>query len=731
MSARAKRKPAADDRASPARDPEALAQRRARMLRARIGLLGVLLLAGAGAVVNRAFELQVLSSPKLRAMAEEQYLKGIHLSPKRGSIYDRNGAELAVSVDVDSVFANPKRLRADGVDLAQLATKLSALLGVDTELIRKRLRSDRHFVWIKRRVSPGQGKAIAALEIPGVGLTAESRRYYPNRELAAHVLGFANVDGQGIEGLELQLDSLLRGSSALVPAIRDRRGRVVFSEQLLDDRAAQGDEVVLTLDKTIQHIAERELELAVRTFEAKGGSVVVLDPLSGEILAMANFPSFNPNEPSGAPPGHRRNRAITDRFEPGSTLKPFTMAGALAAGVIRPDQRIDCEEGAMRVAEYTIHDTHKWEELTPTEIIAYSSNIGTAKIGVSLGRARLYRTLRDFGFGTVTGVGLPGETGGILRHHKRWYEMDAATISFGQGMSVTALQLASSTAALANRGRLMRPILVRRAEDARGDVVKEALPSVQRQVVPPRIASTVADMMTAVTGENGTGVEAAIDGHLVAGKTGTAQKADYVRGGYADHKWISSFVGFAPARKPRLVTAVVIDEPVIAHQGGSVAGPTFRRITEASLRHLGVVASSPSEAQLVERERSRKKKRAPEPAQAAEVDAVQAQSVVERPVGPDERRVPDLQGQSARAALVSARSAGLWPLLRGSGVVVAQKPAAGEVAPAESLLELELEPRPRESDSPGVAQQPAPLPAAPPPGAPIRIARAPQEGWDG
>jgi cell division protein FtsI (penicillin-binding protein 3) len=690
------------------KDPRVLARRRASFLRMRIALLAVLLLSGAGAVVHRAYVLQVRDAPKLRAMAEEQYLKDIRLSPKRGTIYDRNGAELAVSVDIDSVHANPRMLREQGADTAHIAQQLAALLGVDAAQIAERLAADRHFVWIKRRVSPKEAKAVAALEIPGIGLTAESRRFYPNRELAAHVLGFANVDGNGIEGLELQLDVQLRGSSELVPAIRDRRGRVVFSEQLLDDRAAQGDDVVLTLDKTVQHIAERELELAVRTFEAKGGSIVALDPATGEIAAIANFPSFNPNQPSAAHASHRRNRAITDRFEPGSTIKPFTIAGALSAGAVRANQRIDCEQGAMRVAQYTIHDTHKWDALTPSEILTYSSNIGTAKIGVSLGRARLYRTLRDFGFGATTGVGLPGETVGILRHHKRWYDMDAATIAFGQGMSTTALQMAVATGAIANRGRLMRPTVIRRIEDARGDVVEESLPYVQRQVVPPRVASRVADMLISATGAEGTGAEASIDGYLVAGKTGTAQKADYVHGGYADGKWVSSFVGFAPARKPRLVIAVVIDEPMIAHHGGTVAAPAFRRVMEASLRHLGVIAT----VQPEERAAGKPRRPAAAPARSSEPAADAAD---ERRLAPGEQRVPDLLGRNARAALVAAQAAGFPLALRGSGQVVTQRPSPGEIAFAGTLLEVALEPPARDAPEPGVTQRdlkprPAPLP---------------------
>lgn len=652
----------------------ALTARRARFMRLRIALLAAMIAGGAGWVVRRAYQLQVQQAPELRAMAEEQYLKDIHLAPKRGSIYDRNGAELAVSVEVDSAYANPRRMREAGVQVRQVATTLAGLLGVDSQLIEKRLSADRHFVWLKRRLSPNESKAVRGLNIPGVLLTNEARRYYPNRELAAHVLGFADIDGQGIDGLELTLDTRLRGSAERVPAIRDRRGKVVFSEQLLDDRAAQGDDVVLTIDKTIQHVAERELELAVRTFEAKAGSVVALDPQTGEILALANFPSFNPNEPSLTSLAHRRNRAITDRFEPGSTLKPFTMAGALEAGVTVPGQRIDCENGSMRVAQYTIHDTHNWEMLTPAEILKHSSNIGIAKIGISLGRARLYRTLVDFGFGASTDIGLPGEAAGILRNYKRWYDMDAATIAFGQGMSVTALQLAVSTGALANRGRRLHPFLIKRVQNAKGEILEETIPRLELQVVPPHVAGLVTDMMTAATGEEGTGSEAAIDGYLVAGKTGTAQKADYTHGGYADGKWVSSFVGFVPARKPRLLIAVAIDEPIIAHHGGTVAAPVFRRVAAASLRHLGVMPNVRQQEPVAQEPRRKSHDKAALVSAPVAPAALPAEALAE-----DERRVPDLTGLHARAALTRAHAGGLSLSLEGSGVVVAQIPAPATV----------------------------------------------------
>ncbi len=652
---------------------------RVRWMRIRIAMLAGLLMLGALAVLHRAYQLQLKQGPELRAMAEKQYLRDVHLAPKRGTIYDRHGAELAVSVDVESVWANPRVLKRAGTDVAQTAATLASMLDVDVQTLLGRLSSDRYFVWLKRRVTPKQAQAVRDLNIDGVSLSREARRYYPNRELAAHVLGFSNVDGVGIEGLELALEDRLRGPNEAVTAIADRRGKVVFSETLLDGRSMQGQDVHLTIDRTIQRLAEHEIELAVRTFEAHAGSVVVMDPATGELLAIANFPTFNPNDPGSSSVTDRRNRAVTDRFEPGSTIKPFTVAGALAAGTVRPDQEIDCENGIMQVADKKIRDTHHWEKLTPGRILAYSSNIGTAKIGFDLGRAGLYQVLRGFGFGQPTGIELPGETGGILRHYKQWYEMDAATIAFGQGLSTTTLQLAMGFGALANQGRLMRPILVKRFTDARGDVSEENPAVVRRQVVPRQVARLVSDMLTGVTAEDGTGAEASLADYLVAGKTGTAQKADYVHGGYAEGRWTSSFVGFVPADRPRLVIAVVVDEPLITHNGGMVAAPVFRRVAEGALRQLGV--SAPGAPVYAWADARKAQAAATETANANDRAAATAASSADAVVSvtEDQARVPDMIGMTARRAFVSAARAGLTLNVRGSGVVATQLPAAGEV----------------------------------------------------
>jgi cell division protein FtsI (penicillin-binding protein 3) len=650
-------------------------------------------------VVIRAFHVQIASGDRLRDMAEDQHLRHLRISPRRGAIYDRHGAELAVSADVDSVYANPRRLKAMEQDPQTVARQIAKVLDVDMERLAKRLAADRYFVWVERRVTPNEATRIRELDIPGVELTTEARRYYPNRHLAAHLIGFTDIDGRGIEGIELAYEDRLRGSVRRVEAIRDRRGHVVFADDMEDARTIQGQSVVLTIDKAIQHIAERELALGVRTFEARGGSVVVMDPSTGEILALANYPPFNPNEPSRHPTAHRRNRAVVDRFEPGSTVKPFTMAAALAAGAVKPNQSINCENGVTRMGGRLLHDAHPYEWLTPTQILAYSSNIGTAKIAQDLGKKELYRGFRRFGFGEPTGLGVPGETGGVLRHYRRWYEIDTAAVSFGQGMSVTNVQLATAMSAIANGGRLMQPMLVRRMSDGHGATIEENKPRVRRQVVPRRVAKLVGQMLTAVTEPGGTAMEAAVDGYIVAGKTGTAQKADYVHGGYAKDKWLASFIGFAPADRPSVVISVVIDEPVIAHYGGTVAGPVFRRIAEVTLRHMGI-APEGRQAVLAKK----KEQRIP----AAEADPVVEAEAVEN----GESAVPDVRSLPLRQAVIALHAESLVAEVLGSGVVVTQDPAPGKAVSHGSVVRLQLERRRFDADAAARQVRPRTLTAA-------------------
>lgn len=660
-----------------------------RWSKIRVTLLACLVLAGASAVTIRAYDLQVEKSDGLRAMVEEQSVRTVALAPKRGTVYDRRGAVLAVSVEADSVFANPRLMRKEGVDISQVATSLGGILGKEPRQIYRRLRKDKLFVWLKRHVTPTQAKAVAALKIPGLHVQQEPKRYYPNGGLASHLLGFANVDGEGIAGIELSQNEDLKGLQRTVRAVRDSRGRVVFADTFFEEHSVRGANLELTLDRMVQHIAERELALAVKTFEAKAGSVVVMDPATGDVLAMASYPTFDPNRPSDFKVGHRRNRAVTDHYEPGSTVKAFTIAGALARGSISPNARIDCEEGAMAIGEDVIHDTAKHAMMTPAKILAKSSNIGAAKIGDSMGKKGLFRTLRAFGFGRKFALSLPGETKGILRHYSDWYELDAATIAFGQGMSVSTLQLAAATAALANGGKLMKPRIVGKVLDANGNVNRELHPTVLRRPVPPRVANLVSEMMIGVTGDEGTGSEAALEGYLVAGKTGTAEKADHRRGGYSRDRWVASFTGFVPATAPRLVITVSIDEPVIAHGGGTVAGPVFRRIAERSLRYMGV-APRQFTPQAKRTKKDEEKKLAAAQAQQNDEPAVaRKRRQAAPPIG--HVRVPDFAGLHARATMRDVAKAKLNVEVSGSGIVTWQMPAAGAVVPEGTVVAVRLD----------------------------------------
>ena len=647
-----------------------LAWRRFRMV-----LVGLALVIFCGALIVRAYKLQVDGSAVLSAMAEKQHLQDISLAPKRGTIRDRHGSILAASIEVDSVWANPREIRKQRYPVDQAARLLAAISGVERERLLSRLSSDRYFVWIKRQVTPSMSKEIRALKIPGVGVRKEPRRYYPNGSVAAHVLGFVNIDGKGIEGVELALENKLRGPQRKVPALLDRRGHVVFSETLFDDEAISGQDLPLTIDTTLQWLVEKEIARVSHTFEATGAHAVMMNPHTGEILALANYPTYDPNKPGRYALSRRRNRAIADRFEPGSSVKQFTVAAALAQGAIGYRQLIDCEGGEIVVDEFTIHDTHPFEQLNPEEILVYSSNIGASKIGAALGQRRLYHSLQRFGFGAKTGVSLPGETSASLRHYDKWFAMDAATIPFGQGMSVTTLQLATAMSVIANGGVLMKPQLVKdNKEIASGRV---------RRVIPREVARSVSSMLVGVASPGGTGELAAVEGYAVAGKTGTAQKAKARGKGYDRHRWVANFVGFLPAEKPAFVLAVVVDEPHISHYGGTVAATAFRRIAKRAARYLGL-PSQHSRGRLpritaAQRKAEREKKRSEEVRHANK----DAQITVGNPA-------PDLTGLTRRAAQQRVRELNLATHFEGSGVVYRQIPAPGKALEPGDLLTLWL-----------------------------------------
>ncbi len=715
-------------------DPE-----RAKWIRRR-GVFVGLILAGLGAnVVARAWEMQIRQGAEWRETAEKQRQRKLHVEPRRGRIVDRNDRALALTIDVPSVSLDLHDMTAGALTpearaarVHDAAVRLATILDLDALELERRMSQKGRFLWVKHRVSGEEAEAIRKIANPreepnpirGLAVDGEGRRYYPNRELGSTLLGFVSPDGQGREGLELFFDQDLRGRAEELSGLRDRGGRLVFTDGTADRARleTEGQTIELAIDQSIQFLAERELEAAVRNHEAKGGTVVVVDPANGDVLAMASFPHFNPNDYGTFQPDARRNRAIADRFEPGSVMKVFTFAGAFAAGLVGTSELINCEHGRFRVGGATIHDTHLNDLLSPKEILAKSSNIGSLKVGLRLGPDRLYDVFRGFGFGEPTGVPLGGESGGVLHPKGRtWVELETANASFGQGIGVTSLQLAMGFAALANGGKLLEPILVRRIVDGRGQTLREWNKHVRREATTPHVSRMMSDMLVAVTEPGGTAVEAAIDGYRVAGKTATAQKVDPHTGRYSSDRFAASFAGYVPAENPRLVISVTIDEPLVGHFGGELAAPVFRRVAEQSLRYLGVVpARGPARLdraeQNAEQTSAKEKRVSPAPAIAAKAAAgsnigPEASNIgpaagpgepaiptdlslaPEAPsVGVNDVRVPEATGLAARDALRVVLGAGLVPRLEGTGRLVRQDPPAGTSLPRGATVKLVLEP---------------------------------------
>jgi cell division protein FtsI (penicillin-binding protein 3) len=686
--------------------------KRARWIRLRMGLLCGMMSLGLGGIVTGAYKIEIEDGDAWLDLAERQRQRRLHVSPKRGTVYDRNGTPLAESVEVPSVSVDAVELLR-GIDeryvamrIEQYSERIAEALSLPKEDVIEKLTRRRRFLWLKRRISEDEVTKVRALgdkaqryPIRGLTIEGEGHRFYPNRELAGPLLGFVSPDGEGKDGLEMSLEHELRGHISEVKGLRDRSGRLIFSEGIEDEQALAGHNVYLTIDKGIQFTAERELEAAIKTYEAVGGSIVVVDPSTGELLAMANAPGFNPNDYTQSPPETRRNRCVVDRFEPGSTMKVFTIASALAARSVTPTTSIYCEEGNMAIDNVVIHDTHIHKWLTPTQILSVSSNIGTAKIALGLGEQRLYEGFRRFGFGDAPGLPVVGEAMGVLRPRGRpWVQVETAAASFGQGISITSLQLAMAMASIANNGRLLEPILIKRVTDGTGVTLTEAASRVRRDVVPGHVARLVAEMLVAVTEGEGTGVEAAIPGFRVAGKTATAQKIDPATGKYTDTHYVASFVGFVPAERPRLAIAVVLDEPMGGnYAGGSVAGPVFRRVGEMALRYLGVTPRGTTQVKLSDLSDRAKDGDQAQSAyqvlnQAREIPITSAAVTPSAPTKSGEVRLPDLSGLPAREAIRTALGLGLTPDVAGTGRLARQDPAAGSVIPKGTTVKLVFEP---------------------------------------
>lgn len=622
--------------------------------------------------VCRAFYLQVIERDRLLKLADQQHQRIIPLTPVRGTIYDANGAALAVSVEMDSCYAEPKSI----ADLNGAAARLAPVFGMPKETVLKKLQGNRNFVWLQRRLTPDVVKRIKDLDIEGIGFVKETKRFYPNSEVAAHVIGFTGLDPEGLEGVERRYDATILGGNGYLVTERDALGRNVALKGTVIQDGAMGHSVTLTLDKNIQYIAEKELAKAVDDSGARAGTAIVMDPQTGRVLAMANYPTFNLNAHASYAPSVWRNRAVADSYEPGSTFKTLLIAAALEEKVVRPGDGINCEGGSYAIGGRVIHDTHKYGRLSIAEILKYSSNIGVAKIGSKLGPSRLYTYLRNFGIGEKSGIDLPGETAGMLRHWSQWYGIDLATISFGQGVTASSIQLAAAFSAIANGGVLMKPYLVERVTDNEGNVVRSFEPQVRRRVVSPETARAVARMMEGVSAEGGTGTSASVEGYRVAGKTGTAQKADPVTKGYSATKRTASFIGFVPADKPRLTILVMIDEPKTSPYGGVVAAPAFSAIALQSLCYLKVppsmvVRSKPKAAEI-------------QASLTPEQESPEAEgAIVEEGEG---IVMPNFRGMSMRQTLKIMEEQGLNVRLHGSGRAVEQSPLPGQrIRPSDQV----------------------------------------------
>jgi cell division protein FtsI (penicillin-binding protein 3) len=547
------------------------------------------------AVTGRLAYLQLIRHSDYLVRAQRQQQRTIEISPKRGEIFDRNMRPLAMSVQVDSAFAVPAEINDAGL----AAHLLSGPVGIPYDVLEARLGAPGSFVWLRRKLTAEQSEAIQKLNLKGIYFQKENQRFYPKRDMAAHVLGFVDPDEKGLGGIESELDSEIRGQSEKVMVLADARQRIFDGGQALAERGAS---VVLTLDEKIQYIVERELAAAIAKTHAPAGTVIVMNPNNGEILALANWPKFDPNTAVTAPAESRMNRAVSAIYEPGSTFKLITLAAALDQEVTRPDEVFDCLNGSIVIAGHRIHDHKPFGLLSVAEILAKSSDVGAIEVAMRLGQTRFYDYIRAFGFGTPTGVDMPGESRGLLHRLEHWTPISIGAVSMGQEVGVTPIQLIAAVSAIANGGTLYKPHIVE--ELRRGDQVLPAdgplAAAEPKTVIRPQTAATMRRVMEGVVLKGGTGTLARLEGWTSAGKTGSAQKIDPNTGRYSPTQLIASFTGFAPINSPAITVLVSLDSPVGPHEGGMVAAPVFKRVAEQVLAYLDVPRDVPVNAKLVQ-----------------------------------------------------------------------------------------------------------------------------------
>jgi cell division protein FtsI (penicillin-binding protein 3) len=637
-----------------------LHQRRILQLFALLAAWGVIVFA-------RLAQVQLVRHNDYVSRAQRQQERTLALNPVRGSILDSRHRVLAESVAAESIYADPQAI----ADKRAAANRLASVpgIGVTARELETKLRGNGSFAWVARQLPLETTRAVRRLNVPGIYFLEAHRRSYPRAMLAANVIGYVGLDGDGLAGIEHSFDPEIRGTPGKVTLLKDARKGMYLVGGDGPNRPRDGNHVVLTIDAVVQFIAERALQKAVEQHHAAAGSAIVMDPNDGAILAMASWPTFDPNRFGDYPPVAWRNRNVHDLYEPGSTFKIITASAGLEERIVTPSQMLDCGNGEITIANVTIHehDGHRYGLLSFEDVIVNSSNVGAARVGLALGDRRFYNWIRRFGFGERTGIELPGEATGLLRRTEKWTQVSPASISIGQEIGVTPLQVIRAVSAVATGGVRVEPRIVDRVIDDGGTTVYQPPRHVPVRVMSEKTAAVMNEILKGVV-SRGTGTLAALTDHVVAGKTGTAQKAG--RGGYFADRYVGSFTGYVPADRPRIAILVVIDEPRGDYYGGTVAAPAFREIAEATLRYLGVPPSIPTRSIGVT---------PPSLAAFSQQKAPAAAS-----------GVPDLRGLDARAAIARAVASGLTVEASGSGVVISQNPEPGGALPRDGKVRLNL-----------------------------------------
>jgi len=656
-------------------------------LKSRIVIIFVGILVLWSALAMRAAYLQFLPNDRLNALQNRQFQTKVTLQSRRGAIVDRNGRDLAMSAAAYSLYADPKILE----NRKAVAKKLSKILGQPQEALFAKIKDgSKRFVWIQRMMEQSQADEIKSWGIRGLSFVEEWRRVYPNENLLSQTLGYMGIEGEGLEGLELKFDKSLKGSDKKVSVRRDARGRPLINDGLMFIENPDGNELRLTVDYEMQYSLETELVRAVSEFEADSAVGVILDAKTSAILALASAPTFDVNKAQKTPPEIRRNRIVTDAFEPGSTMKTFVIAAALKENLVKPNTKFYCENGSFKVGDKIIREAEtreKFQDLTVSEILAKSSNVGTTKIAFKMGPERLRQGLLDFGFGSKSGVDLPGEARGLMQGLP-WRQHLLSNISFGHGIATTPLQIANAYAAIANGGVLNTPYIVQAVRDGETGEVSETEVKQLRRVLTPEQASQMRAMLLGVTSDQGTGQNARVEGFMVGGKTGTAQKVNPHGRGYLKGAYISSFAGFIPANDPRFVIYIAVDSPRKSYYGSTVAAPIFARVASYAVRKEGVAPLMMAEKSVIRKNTRSMANVAIKPISKATAASVALQN--EATEAAEVGNVPNLMNLSTREVLRRLSGKDLKVKFVGQGVVHEVFPSAGSAYPDDKNITVIL-----------------------------------------